>query len=227
MNKIRNKKGFTLTELLISILIFSFMAMTLSTVYATANRFFFQSFREDLWKNRLTLTMKFIKNKLVTASDIETPSLGSETNILAFYSNYLKMPPGTVAYPGTGCAPTNAVASMWHYFCLSGDSLYYHTGTIASPSVCPTIATTPNWIGTIICGQAGGNITLLSQNIYVPAARTSLFGRVGLPRNTVRVSVMLWWKTTQVRDATYNYKTSREIINTDEMYVSVNRPSQW
>jgi prepilin-type N-terminal cleavage/methylation domain-containing protein len=95
---VKNKNGFTLIELLVSIIIFSFMVVTLSTVYATANRYFFQSYREDLLKNMHTLTFKFIKNKLSQATEIVRPSPNSESNDLAFYTNFQKIQLGGIIF---------------------------------------------------------------------------------------------------------------------------------
>lgn len=215
------KNGFTLTELLVSLVIFSFMAVTLSTVYATANRFFFQQYREDMWKNRLTLSMKFIKNKLSAATEIERPALGAQTNDLAFYTNFIKSPPGDTTYPGNGCAPTTAVSSQWHYFCVNSNVLYYYTGTLAGVTQCPNEVGVANWIGTISCGVTGGGV-VLSQNITIPANRTTYFGRVNTPSNTVRVSLRMLWQ------ATGGFSTiARNIDTSDETYVTINRPAAW
>lgn len=215
------RNSFTLIELVVSLVIFSFMLVTLSTVYATANRFFFQQYREDLWKTRFTLSMKFIKNRLSIATDIERPQPGNQTNDLAFYSNYVKMPPGDTSYPGMGCAPTTSQPSSWHYFCMdSNNTLYYYTGNIPSPAQCPDQSSTPNWIGLINCGITSGGV-LLTQNIQIPSNRTTLFARLSQPNNTLRVSLRMLWQATGGFS-----KIARNIDITDETYITVNKPSQ-
>jgi len=208
-------KGFTLLELLISLIIFSFMLVTLSTVYATANRYFFQSYREDLLKNNFTLTFKFIKNKLSQATEIARPQVGQETNDLAFYTNLQKIPPGDTSYPGWGCAPVGNTAT-WHYFCVSNNTVYYYTGNI-TVNTCPNSSGLPNWIGGISCGF--GSPVILSSNINIPPGRSSYFGRSNLPSNIVRVSLRLFWQAS----GRYN---ARDIDDTKETYIMVNRAAQ-
>jgi len=215
------KKGFTLIELMVSLVIFSFMVVTLATVYATANRFFFQQYREDMWKSRLTLSMKFIKNKLSAATEIERPANGAETNDLAFYTNFVKMPPGSTTYPGQGCAPTLGVSSQWHYFCVSANTLYYYTGNLGGVVQCPNQSAVANWIAAISCGVTGGYV-VLSNNIYIPSNRATFFGRASLPSNTVRVSLRMLWQ------ASGGFSSiARNIDTSDETYIVVNKPSQW
>ncbi|MEF3280174.1 MAG: prepilin-type N-terminal cleavage/methylation domain-containing protein [Elusimicrobiota bacterium] len=222
MNKWGSKKnGFTLTELLVSIIIFSFMAMTLASVYATANRYFYQQYRQDLYKNKFTLSMKFIKNKLVQATDIDIPTSGSTSNDLLFYTNFVK--DFGSPYIGSGCAPTTAISSNWHYFCVAGTKLYYHTGTLAGVVACPNTAPTNNNVAFIpACGSAGG--VMLSDNIVLPSAG-SYFQRGGnLPPNVVRISLKMSWQTKQSLGGSTAIRT---ITSEDESYVSVNRPGQW
>ena len=214
---VKNKKGFTLIELLVSIIIFSFMVVTLSTVYATANRYFFQSYREDLLRNMHTLTFKFIKNKLSQATEIVRPSPNSESNYLAFYTNFQKIPPGDNTYPGSGCAVVGNTA-WWHYFCVNNNTMYYYTGSLTL-STCPTASWIDNsWISGISCGA--GSPTVLSSNIYVPTNRTSFFGTTNLPPNMVRVSLRLFWQSS----GRYN---ARDIYTTKETYIMINKPAQW
>jgi len=216
---VKNKNGFTLIELLVSIIIFSFMVVTLSTVYATANRYFFQSYREDLLKNMHTLTFKFIKDKLSQATEIVRPGPfpDSETNDLAFYTNFQKIPPGDNTYPGFGCAVAGHIVS-WHYFCVNNNTMYYYTGSLTL-STCPTASWIDNsWISGISCGA--GSPTVLSSNIYVPTNRTSFFGTTNLPPNMVRVSLRLFWQSS----GRYN---ARDIYTTKETYIMINKPAQW
>ena len=213
---VKNKKGFTLIELLVSIIIFSFMVVTLSTVYATANRYFFQSYREDLLRNMHTLTFKFIKNKLSQATEIVRPSPNSESNYLAFYTNFQKIPPGDNTYPGYGCAVVGNTA-WWHYFCVNNNTMYYYTGSLTL-NTCPNASGIVNWIAGISCGA--GSPTVLSSNIYVPTNRTSFFGTTNLPPNMVRVSLRLFWQSS----GRYN---ARDIYTTKETYIMINKPAQW
>ena len=54
------KKGFTLIELLIAILLFGFMAMSLATIYSTANKHMFQQYRHNAVKSAASVAMKDI-----------------------------------------------------------------------------------------------------------------------------------------------------------------------
>lgn len=187
------KKGFTLIELIVGVIIFSFVAMSLSVIYATANRHFMQNYRNDFYKNRLTLIMKFISTKITSATEIELPANGFSSNILAFYSNYTK-DVGRPSYPNwgwnVGCRPDASQNVTWHYFCLSGSNLYYHTGSIGGVNVCPTLSSLPNWIGSITCGSGG---IFLSDNIYVASGYTGLFFRTDADDNLLGVAMRLLW----------------------------------
>jgi prepilin-type N-terminal cleavage/methylation domain-containing protein len=219
---IKNKNGFTLIELLVSIIIFSFMVVTLSTVYATANRYFFQSYREDLLKNNFTLTFKFIENKLSQATEIVRPgppgSPIQETDDLAFYTNFQKIPPGDNTYPGSGCAVVGNTA-WWHYFCVNNNTMYYYTGSLTL-NTCPNASNNIDngWISSTRCGE--GFTIVLSSNIYPPTNGTLFFGRTNLPPNIVRVSLRLFWQSS----GKYN---ARNIDTTKETYIMINKPAQW
>ncbi|MBP7795358.1 MAG: prepilin-type N-terminal cleavage/methylation domain-containing protein [Elusimicrobiales bacterium] len=221
---IYNRKGFTLIELLVSLIIFTFMLTTLSTVYITANNYFYQRYREDLWKNRLTLATKFIKNKLVTATEIQLPWVGSNSNDLFFFSNFTRLPPPVSS--SLGCRPDINNTSTWHYFCLSGNLLYYHTGVFnggncATNSVVSLPSPPP-------CGAAGGTIVL--SNLVAPNIglySTTIFGRQNLPNNIVRVTLRLFWQANYHTGEGDYSKVARDIDTTNEFFVAINRPPQW
>ncbi len=216
--------AFTLVELLVAVVIFSFMAMTLSTVSATANRFLFRQYREDLLKNRLTLSMKYIKNKLSQATEIETPSFASGANSITFYTNLVKDP----SNPTNVCRPINQPA-LWHHFCVDGNRiLHYHTGTLTI-NVCPSVSNLS--IPSISCGSSGGTIVMLTGNIYLPQGRTNYFGRENnLPRNLVRTSLRICWSRSPAPVCNDNEALSpspERVEHALETYIAINKPGQW
>jgi prepilin-type N-terminal cleavage/methylation domain-containing protein len=166
-----NKKqaGFTLAELMISILIFSMMMTALVTIYGTINKHMFQSYRQNIVKNNLAIAVKAIQIRLMTATRVDTPAFGSRGNTLAFVTNVDKQ---------SGCSPVNAaISNTWHYFCKSGTNVYYHTGNVPSTTGgCPCTATHSNrWRGLTsypigFCGPGGGgSVTQLLNNSQIPA----------------------------------------------------------
>jgi len=164
-----NKKhsGFTIAELMISVLIFSMMMTALVTIYGTINKHMFQSYRQNIVKNNLAIAIKAIQVRLMTATRVDMPAFGSYGNTLAFTTNVDKQ---------SGCSPINSnVPNTWHYFCLRGTSVYYHTGTVPSTTGgCPCSATHPNrWTGSYpigFCGPGGGGtVTQLLNNSQTPS----------------------------------------------------------
>lgn len=140
---IKNKSGFTLVELVIAIMIFSFMMISLVTIYATSNRHMFQSYRENVVKSNLNVAMKTIQNALSKATRIDEPSSGSSSNNLKFATNVDSI---------TDCRPlVTGVSVEWHYFCLNvtNKRLYYYKNTISGTVSCPSLTTlwSPSYTG--------------------------------------------------------------------------------
>ncbi|MBU2573393.1 MAG: type II secretion system GspH family protein [Elusimicrobia bacterium] len=158
--KLRSRKGFTLAELLIAVLIFGFMITSLATIYATANKHMFQQYRTNTVKSGASVAMKTIVNNLMAANRIDAPAPNASGNILAFAVNVDQ---------NSGCYPISTLATApftptCHYFCLSGGFLYHHTTPITavppgcpSPVTCSTCFTqisTPGYPA--FCGPGGG-----------------------------------------------------------------------
>ena len=156
-NSIKIKKdraGFTLAELMISVLIFSMMMTALVTIYGTINKHMFQSYRQNIVKNNLSIAVKAIQIRLMTATRVDIPAFNARGNVLAFVTNVDKQ---------SGCSPINsAIANKWHYFCKSNTGgLYYHTGTVPfDTGGCPCASDDVNmWTGSYpmgVCGPGGG-----------------------------------------------------------------------
>ena len=180
LKKNKNCSGFTLAELLISILIFSMMMTALVSIYGTINKHMFQSYRQNILKNNLAIAIKTMQVNLMTATRVDRPTFGNSENELAFVTNVDKQ---------TGCSPVNpAVLNTWHYFCAAAcpapnaakQCLYYHTDTLSSDTGgCPCAVTHLNiWTGILsypvgFCGIGGGGtvtqLTAYSDNIKVPS----------------------------------------------------------
>jgi prepilin-type N-terminal cleavage/methylation domain-containing protein len=130
----KNKSGFTLTELLIAIIIFSFMMISLATIYATSNRHMFQSYRENVVKSNLNIAMKTIQNAISKATRIDEPSSGASSNSLKVATNV----------DNNGCYPLVPGEDIeWHYFYLDvTKKILYHRydsiSTSAGATPCPT-----------------------------------------------------------------------------------------
>jgi prepilin-type N-terminal cleavage/methylation domain-containing protein len=176
---IKKCHGFTLVELIISVLIFSFMMASMATVYSTANRYMFQNYRGNVIKSSAGLSMKAIQSTLSTATRIDLPAYGNTGTVLAYAANVDQT---------TGCYPITTVApAAWYYFCVAADpqdatvqDLYYHTGTIAGGTGCaaaaPTIWTLsyPPFCGCSGAG-CGSSVMILMKNVTgVPFSRSGV-----------------------------------------------------
>lgn len=171
--KLRFLTGFTLAELMISVLIFSMMMTALVTIYGTINKHMFQSYRQNIVKNNLSIAVKAIQIRLMTATRVDIPAFNARGNVLAFVTNVDKQ---------SGCSPVNsAIANTWHYFCRAAcpnpdeatPCLYYHTGPVPfDTGGCPCAADDTNqWIGSYpvgVCGEhGGGTVTSILHNVQI------------------------------------------------------------
>ncbi len=194
----KTRPGFTLAELILAVIIFSFMATSLATIYSTANRHMFQNYRTNIVKSNVGLAMRAIQNTMAGATRLDLPAYNSSGNVLAFATNVDQ---------NTGCYPVNTAAlsaavigtqvspaspPTWHYFCVAQDAttpgvtaLYYHTAPITGGTGCD-VASPSTWNGTgpagypSYCGfGGGGTVTLLMQikDNAAPVAIQDFFSR--------------------------------------------------
>lgn len=226
------REGFTLAELVLSVFIFSFMAASLATIVSTTNRHMFQNYRTNIIKTNVLISMKSIQNNLSVATRVDLPTRnGSATDsgtVLAFATNVDQ---------NTGCYPVYAAAPppAWHYFCLAGSSLYYHTGPVnggvtACGNPAPTI-----WCGNSpiagncypACGPNNGG-TLLMESVLPSLPGGALFSRRATDGvnevDTVRVWLRSQWIAAAPVTAGANFRASqRDVDTTLDTVVRFNR----
>ncbi|MBI4802686.1 MAG: prepilin-type N-terminal cleavage/methylation domain-containing protein [Elusimicrobia bacterium] len=229
-----DRKGFTLAELLIAVLIFGFMISSLATIYSTANKHMFQQYRTNTIKSGAAVAMKDIVNNLMAANRIDCPCSssspcpagcpGTAANTLAFAVNVDQ---------NSGCYPISTLATApftpsWHYFCLSGRTLYHHTGTLAGGTGCPSAVgcTSPTCFTEAsypaFCGPGGGGttVTQLSNMITLDPLIGALFTRMGAvnhnvyEQDQVKIVLRVFWDPANMVTAGYNLTTSGRIIDT-------------
>lgn len=215
MSEIR--RGYTLVEILVALVIFSFMALTLSGVFATANRFFHHQYREDILKTRFVTAMKYIQNKLMVSNEIISPTYGSASNNITFLTNATLNPSNS----NQVCRPYPQAPTTWHHFCItpcsSENCLYYHSQTI-SVSNCPEYSAIPSI--NVTCG-------ITNPAVFLTDSISSLvFSRQNLPRNIVRVNMTLYSQA-KGSQTSYAGTVGRDITQTFETYISVNKVSQF
>lgn len=179
--RLRFRTGFTLVELLISMLIFAMMMSALATIYGTISRHMFQNYKQNILKTNLSVAVKFIQSRLMLATRVDSPAFTKSDNVLAFTTNVDAQ---------SGCSPINfLVPNKWHYFCRAYNGkekyydLYHHTGDIAKVNTtggCPASAGHSNeWIGKVqmdgrcypiaFCGKkGGGEVTKILENVQLP-----------------------------------------------------------
>lgn len=214
------KKGYTLIEIIVALVIFSFMALALSGVFATANRFFYHQYREDILKTRFVTAMKYIQSKMLVAHHVVTPASGSLSSNITFLTNVSVNPSNTNQI----CNPFPSLQTQWHHFCLttcpsplSGNCLYYHWGNITT-SNCPNYSNIPSI--SVSCGS-GSNTVFLIDNIS-----SLVFSRQGLPINIVRINITLFSQA-KGNQTSFAGIVGRDITQTFETYVSINKPAQF
>ena len=83
----KNRAGFTLAELILSVFIFSFIAASLATIVSTTNRHMFQNYRRNVLKTNVLLSMRRVQNNLSVATRIDLPLAGARNTSLAFAVN--------------------------------------------------------------------------------------------------------------------------------------------
>ena len=195
----KKREGFTLAELVLAVFIFSFIATSMATIFSTTNRQMFQNYRRNMLKTNVLLSMRRIQNNISMANRVDLPLPGQRDTRLAFAVNVDQ---------ATGCYPINAAVpagvTSWHYFCLSGNSLYYHTGTIATGAAVPCGNAAPSvWCLNNPIGGGCYNVpscaggTLLVQHLDTTQFNGALFSRhTGdgvFEMDTVRVVLRSFW----------------------------------
>jgi len=139
----KKRPAFSLIELIVATCITGFMALSLVTIYTTANRHMFQNFRSDKVKADVSLGMRAIRNAVGQATSIAEPTVNTTGTTLLATTNIDHL---------TGCYPIRPfVPVTWHYFCTatvvdgtpprSNIGLYYQTGDYAAGACsCPPTA---------------------------------------------------------------------------------------
>lgn len=215
---------------MIATLIFGFMISSLATIYATANKHMFQQYRQNSVKSAASVAMKDIVNNLMAANRIDAPNYNAAGNILAFAVN---IDQGySPNYQGCRISAV-ADAPTWHYFCLSGNTLYHHTGTISPvPSLCSasTISNpfTPTSYPVASCGGGYGTVTQLSNMVTTVAGIDALFSRKNAhnvyEQDQVKIVLRLYWDPAATLTVGSGLRTSGRVIDTTLIgNVKVNR----
>lgn len=213
------RKGFTLIELVLASLMFGFIMMSLASIYSTANKHMFQSYRQNTVKSTVSTAMKSITNSLAEANRIDLPAIGGDGDSLRFAVNVDQ----------NGCYPINpALPVSWHEFCYapgktaqcpSGNCLYHHTGAVAVPggnTGCPDgtawPAVYPVFSG--LCGNAVGTVTQLAAFVEPPAG-TPIFSRSGaLGATVVNIRLRVLWDPAATAVAGRDFRTTATPIDT-------------
>ena len=220
------RKGFTLMELVLATLMFGFMMMSLASIYSTANRHMFQSYRQNIIKSNASTAMKTITVRLSEANRIDLPTTGLPGNALAFAVNVDQT---------SGCYPVNpAITPTWHYFCYIPKAganctpadclLYYHTANYTGPvgGGCPSGGVTVPTYPLAFCGPGGGGaVTLLASWVYPDPAspNPTLFSRTRpfdatLGNTLVTISLRVLWDPALAAAAGRDFRTAAHPIDT-------------
>lgn len=138
----KKRPAFSLIELIVATCITGFMALSLVTIYTTANRHMFQNFRSEKVKSDVALGMRAIRNAVGQATRITEPDVNTTGTTLLVTTNIDQL---------TGCYPIQPLQPVtWHYFCTAtvadgtpprnNIGLYYQTGDHGGSCSCPPAA---------------------------------------------------------------------------------------
>ncbi len=199
----KTRGAFTLIEVMVAVLIFSYMIASLATIYSTSQRHFFQNYRSDVIKTGVVVAMKALQNTLPTATRIDWPARNARDTVLKFASNVDQL---------TGCYPINpALPSTWYLFCLGNDastpgyqSLYYYNGNVGGSSAAtacgkaaPAIFNPNLYYAVPNCGGTPGATKLMQ---YAVPSAGYIFSRIpadgAAAPGAVRVSLRSFWQAT-------------------------------
>lgn len=194
----KQRRAFTLVELIIAVFIFSYIAASLATIYSTTNRHMFQNYRRNVIKTDVLISMRSIQAGLTQATRLDLPVQGGQNNVLAFATNVDQ---------ASSCYPiNNAQPAAWHYYCRGNDplipgsfNLYYHTAQL--PGGTPCGSTNPSvWNGVYpvpACGANIGGQTVTLMMRHVNPASGFMFSRRpadGIDAvGSVRVTLRSFW----------------------------------
>jgi len=215
----KQKKGFTLTELFIALMIFSFMATSMVTIYSTITRHMFQNYRQDVWKISTALAMRTIQQNLLAATRIDLPAVGGWSNDLRFAVNIDQL---------TGCYPIKPGDPVtWHRFYLTGSQLFYCSGNIAGGTGCASTAPSL-WAPNYACASAPvlllDHVTTWTGMVTMP-----LFSRQSAQgvneKGAVAVNLRIHWDPS-ILTVPGNLSASQHVIDYSlKTVVKINRPA--
>ena len=221
----RARPGFTLAELMISVMISGMLLVSLAAIQTTSSNYMLQNYRQNVIKNGASYAMKTVLSRIPAATRIDLPAYNSDGNELKIAENVDQM---------TGCHPIHsAVPRRWHYFCHyatadascpSGGCLRYYTGTISTAGgACPAA---PTWTFTspYPAGCSGGTYIQLAE--YVNVSLAPLFSRRSADdineKGAVRVRLRVRWIPPAVSGKDLS-ASSREVDTTLDSTASVQR----
>ncbi|MBP5287788.1 MAG: type II secretion system protein [Elusimicrobiales bacterium] len=246
---IKRHAGFTLMEVLVSTMIFSFVGLSMISVYYAANRNVLQNFRSDKLKADISTSMRAIGSVMAQATSVVTPVNGGSGNDLVVMSN---VESGTSS-PCCPLVPTGSPyygpTPKWYRFCVQTTDavkqvgkLWYYSGNVSTCNGCPN--TSSYSIGRSgsgnVCGSTGNNRMLLATHIntaipvfsrvkqpttltttagMLPRTNNTSHTRLVHPKHTVNVYLNTRWNIDGSENATQN-----PVDYTLESYFSVLQP---
>lgn len=210
----KQRSAFTLMEVLVATMIFSFVGLSMMSVYFAANRNVLQNFRSDKLKSDLSTSMHAMSVVLAQATRVVTPTEGSSGYDLLVMTN---VESGT-SNPCCPMVPTSygAPAPMWYRFCVdtTAKKLWYYSGTVSTCNGCPNLT---NYAisaagSTQSCGSPGYNRMLLASNLVTTVPT---FSRVQQPAPLTSLSGMAVRTTSPTHTRIVNNKHTMSVyLNT-------------
>ena len=166
----KQRSAFTLMEVLVATMIFSFVALSMSSVYYAANKNVLQNIRSDKFKSDVSTSMHAISVVMAQATRIQSPAVDGESDDLVVMTNV----ESSSTNPCCPMVPTsygNAtdLTPRWYRFCVdTSNRLWYYTNTLGTCNGCPNTtgySFTVNGSYTSTCGSTGNNRMLLATSL--------------------------------------------------------------
>lgn len=194
----KQRPAFTLMEVLVATMIFSFVGLSMMSVYFAANRNVLQNFRSDKLKSDLSTSMHAISIVMSQATRIVSPGEESSGDNLLVMTN---VESGT-SNPCCPMVPASygAPAPAWYRFCVdSSNQLWYYSGMVnteggAACGGCPNLTNYKLRAdgSAQTCGAPGYNRMLLASHLV---RTVPVFSRVSQPPPLTSADGMVSRKT--------------------------------
>ena len=136
----KQRSAFTFMEVLVATMIFSFVALSMTSVYYAANKNVLQNMRADKVKSDVSTSMRAIAVVMAQATRIQTPAVEGESDDLVVMTNVesASTSPCCPMVP-TSYGNATALEPRWYRFCVDTNNRLWLFSICLRVMVCPSI----------------------------------------------------------------------------------------